>query len=222
MKNRYDKELRDSNQQILKLSPASETSRLIVSFEFNKVYRPGKKTLELGSGEGDSAKYILENSKADLDLLDISPEMISLSKKNLKHFSTRTTYICDDALDYLSKSKAYDIIFSEWTIHNFSWKDKEKLLSAIFKNLKPKGWFIFMDKVYPDKGGKELLDMQLKRYEYLSKKAAKEIIAHEKQDYTDEFRMNEKQFISALKKAGFKSPKIIDRVERDVVIVAQK
>jgi ubiquinone/menaquinone biosynthesis C-methylase UbiE len=222
MKNRYEKNLRDHNQEILKLSPAGETSRLIVTFEFNKIYRAGKKTLEIGCGEGDSARYLLEKSEANLDLLDVSPEMIALSKKNLKSFSKRIRYVCEDALVYLEKSEAYDIIFSEWTVHNFTWPDKQKLLESIHENLKPKGWFIFMDKVYPDKGGKELLDKQLKRYEYLPRKVAKDIINHEKQDYLEEFRMNEKQFISALKKAGFKSPIIIDRVERDLVIIAQK
>jgi hypothetical protein len=79
-----------------------------------------------------------------------------------------------------------------------------------------------MDKVYPDTGGEDLLNLQLNRYKYLSEQGCKEISDHEKQDYLDEFRMNETQFLEAVKKAGFTSPIIIDRVERDLVIIAQK
>ena len=222
MKNRYGKELRDSNQLILELSPANQTLRTIVALEFNKIYRSGRKTLEIGCGEGDSAAYILHSSTAELDMLDASPEMISISKKRLKQYAKRTSYICEDALTYLERSSSYDIIFSEWTIHNFTWSDKRALFAAIYGNLKPRGWFIFMDKVYPKRGARELLEIQLKRYNYLPRKATCEIIAHEKQDYLDEYRMDQKQFIAALKKAGFTSPMIIDRVERDIVVIAKK
>lgn len=222
MQNRYEEELRRNNQAILKLSPANDTLRFIVAQEFNKVYSAGKKTLEIGCGEGDSARYILENSDATLDLLDISPEMIEESRKNLSQYSERIKYICEDGLSYLERSNPYDIIYSEWTIHNFKWEDKEKLLSAIYNNLAPGGWFIFMDKVYPDIGGGDLLNLQLNRYKYLTEQGCKEISDHEKQDYLDEFRMNETQFLEAVKKAGFTSPAIIDRVERDLIVIAQK
>ena len=222
MENRYEDDLRKNNQAILKLSPANETLRFVVAQEFNKIYTSGKRTLEIGCGEGDSAKHILENSNAPLDLLDISSEMIKESKINLEQYSDRVNYICEDALSYLEKTSPYDIIYSEWTIHNFPWDDKQKLLSAVYRNLPVGGWFIFMDKVYPDTGAEELLNLQLNRYKHLPEQAGKEIIDHEKQDYLDEFRMNEAQFLNALKEAGFNSPIIIDRVERDLVIIAQK
>jgi ubiquinone/menaquinone biosynthesis C-methylase UbiE len=222
MKNRYDKNLKTYNRQILALNPAMQTLRLIAALEFKKVYRSGKRVLEIGCGEGDSAKDILEQTAASLDLLDTSPKMIKTCKKNLKPFSKRTRYICSDALEHLEKSLPYDIIFSEWTIHNFLQEDKGKIFSAIHNNLKPKGVFILVDKVYPNKGGKELLESQHKRYLYLPAKGAKEIISHEQQDYSSEYRMDERKTLWALKKAGFKSPKIIDRVGREIVLIAGK
>jgi len=222
MKNRYGKNLRDFNQHILQLTPANETLRLVVAYEFAKLHTSKKRTLEIGCGEGDSAKYLLENSKANIDLLDSSPEMVALCKKALRNFSQRTTYICEDALTYLEKSSPYDLIFSEWTIHNFSWQEKRELLYAIYNNLKPGGSFILMDKVYQDKNARQSLDVQLKRFSYLPKKVAQAIIAHEEQDFQVEFRMSQKQFLSELKKVGFTSVTLIDRVERDVVIVAEK
>jgi len=222
MKNRYTKSLVKNNQIILALVPANEVLRLIVAFELQDLYKTGGRVLEVGCGEGDSAKPILEHTKASLDLLDVSKEMITLCKKNLRAFSARTQYICKDALVYLKSAKPYNIIFSEWTVHNFPWKDKEVLFHAIYENLKPGGSFILMDKVYPEKGAQQLLEQQIERYRRWGTKGAGDIIEHEKQDYTDAYRMDEKRLIAVLKKTGFTSVVIKDRVERDVVLVATK
>jgi len=195
---------------------------LITALEFNKLYRLGKKTLEIGCGEGDSARFILENSNAPLDLLDVSKEMVTSAKKNLKPFSKRIKYICEDGLAYLHRAKPYDIIFSEWTIHNFSWKEKTSLFKAIYNNLHSKGYFLFMDKVYPDKGASELLKIQNRRYTYLKSQDAKDMITHENGDYLDKHRMNESSLVKTLKDVGFRKISIIDRVERDIVLIAQK
>ncbi len=222
MENRYDKKLRQNNQQIIALSPANQTLRLITAKEVAKAYHSKDRVLEIGCGEGDSARYVLEYSKASLDLLDVSKEMISLSKKNLKKFSHRIKYACEDALAYLKRAESYNIIFSEWTIHNFKWDEKLALLESIYKNLAPGGIFILMDKVYPGKEDHQLLIKQLNRYIYLDPEVAQEITAHEKQDYSKDYRIDEKRLLSLLKKIGFRNSRIADRVERDVVIIASK
>ncbi len=222
MENRYDKKLRQNNQQIITLSPANQTLRLITAKELDRVYHSKDMVLEIGCGEGDSARYVLENSKASLDLLDISKEMIGLSKKNLKKFSRRIKYVHEDALTYLKRAQPYNIIFSEWTIHNFKWKEKLSLLEAIYANLAQGGTFILMDKVYPNNGGLALLAKQLKRYSYLKMEVAQQIISHEKQDYSKNYRMDEKLLLSLFKKIGFKNIRIADRVERDIVLIAKK
>lgn len=222
MKNRYGKQLRDYNKEILALNPASETLRLVMAFEFKKLYRTDDKVLEIGCGEGDSAKLLLHYTQAKMDLLDISPQMILSCKKNLSAYKKRLHYICSDALSYLRKSEPYKIILSSWTIHNFQQKDKKELLATIHAKLLSGGAFIFMDKVYPDTGGKALLDNQLKRYSYLSAHACREIVAHEKTDYADKFRMNEGVLLKILKGVGFSKISVIDRVERDIVLIAYK
>ena len=222
MKNRYDKVLREGNKLILELNTANETLRLVLAFEFKKYYRQGQRVLEIGCGEGDSAKKLLEYSTASLDLLDISPEMIRFSKKNLAKYQKRIRFICEDALSYLQRSDPYDIITSSWTIHNFLWKDKEELLETIYEKLSPNGVFLLMDKVYPNRESKHLLEIQLKRFVYLPSVVSKEIIAHEKVDYTSRYRMDKKKFITVLKRVGFRKALIMDRVERDAVLVAAK
>ncbi|HJN85061.1 MAG TPA: hypothetical protein QF873_01935 [Patescibacteria group bacterium] len=52
-----------------------------------------------------------------------------------------------------------------------------------------------MDKVYPDKGGEEMLEKQFTRYKYLDPEIEKRIVDHEKQDYDPEHRMDETQLI---------------------------
>lgn len=222
MKNRYGKQLRDYNKEILALNPASETLRLIMAFEFQKRHRKGDKVLEIGCGDGDSAKLLLQYAQAKMDLLDISPQMVLLCKKNLLMYKKRVRYICADALLYLRKSEPYKTILSSWTIHNFQQKDKKELFATIHTKLSNGGAFVFMDKVYPDAGGKILLDKQLKRYSYLNPRARRDIVAHEKIDYSDKFRMYERSLLRMLKDVGFRKISIVDRVERDIVLIANK
>lgn len=225
MKNRYDKVLLKGNKQIISLSPANETLRLITAFEFKNAYKKGMRVLEIGCGEGDSAKVVLENVSAKMDLLDISSIMINNCKNNLSKYEKQINYICSDSLEYLDICKPYDIIFSSWTIHNFPQKDKKILMEAIYKKLNKGGVFILMDKIYLNKSEKEdkdLLNLQLKRHHYLEPVLANEIIAHEKKDYSKDYKMNEKDFIKDLKKIGFKKISVADRVERDIVLVASR
>lgn len=224
MKNRYDNILREYNQEILDLVPYNPYLFRIAAKEINKIYRPKQKVLEIGTGEGDSALPILQNTSIKVDLLDVSKEMVAIAKRNLKEYKSRTNFICEDAYTYLEKNISYNIIFSGWTLHNFPHNDQEKLLEKIYVNLKQNGVFILMDKVYPSlKEVRVMLKKQNDRYlKYLPKKVAKEIIMHEKEDASDMFRIDEKPLLHTLKKIGFKKIDIADRVERDIVLCAQK
>lgn len=223
MKNRYDDKLRINNDAIISLSPANEVFRLITALEFKKYYTKGKRVLEIGCGEGHSARTILKYTNAVMDLLDLSPLMIEESKKNLSAYEKNLTFICSDVLSYMETCAPYDIITSSWTIHNLKWPEKKAVLERVYEKLLPDGCMILMDKIYPQNGSKELLDLQLRRYtKYLEADVAKEITDHELQDITDEYRIDEVAFVSLLKEIGFKNIEISDRVERDVVLVARK
>ena len=223
MKNRYDDILRECNQEILSLCPYKPFLFTIGAHEIKRLYKKGNLVLDLGSGEGDSALPILEITDVPLHLLDISSEMVEISKKNLRAYKARTKFICEDAYDYLKDAPAYNIIFEAWTIHNFKQADKVKMIRAIYENLKPGGAFVVLDKVYPPTGKKELLAQQIARYErYMKPRLAKAITAHEIEDASDAYRMDEKPFMKFLKEVGFTSVEIVDRIERDVVLIARK
>ncbi len=227
--NRYDDKLREANHLILDLTPANYLMRIEIALEIKNIAqdKPNIKILEIGSWEGDLSKYILKtNPLIKLDCLDISQEMLDLSKPLLSAYLDRINFICEDALKYLETTDIkYDIITSAWTLHNFTSDDRNKVIEKIYEKLSSSGKFILLDKIYPDIEEQEkinLLNLQLARYRYTSKDIEKEITAHEHQDYTDKYRMDEAYTIKLLKQIWFSNIQIKDRVERDVVLIAEK
>jgi tRNA (cmo5U34)-methyltransferase len=226
--NRYHKLLRDGNQEILKLHPSNQVLRVELSFEIKKIIGNNwdVNILEFGIGEGDLTKYVLSNNpKITIDCLDISKEMLEVAKNNLTGFIDRTKFICGDVLDYLTKTtQKYDIIISAWTIHNFTWKEKKKVLEAIFDSLPENGKFLIMEKIFPDDEAERTrqFEYHIKRYDYLEPNLRRAIVEHEKQDLGEDFRMDESSTIKTLNEIGFKKVRIIDRVERDVLLIAEK
>ncbi len=82
-----------------------------------------------------------------LDVLDISPKMIKITRKNLYRYSTHRNinFICKDALTFLREcNHTYDAITSAWTVHNFKWKDKIKLFKAIYQKLNKENGKLFL------------------------------------------------------------------------------
>jgi len=223
MENRYDNELRMGNQSILNLTPANRTLRIVLALEIKNAIKNDSKVLDIGCGEGDSAAAILEyNPGIEIDALDVSEQMIEIAKKNIP---SGANFICQDALEYLkSTDKKYDIITTTWTIHNFKSEERFELLKEIYSNLGPGGKLMIMDKIYPDdkSEAKFLLDSTDKRYRYLDEKTGAAMIEHEHQDFQDEFRMDESETIKQLKQIGFSKIEIADRVERELVLIAEK
>lgn len=81
-----------------------------------------------------------------------------------------------------------------------------------------------MDKIYVDDAveAQNSYNVQINRYKRLDDSVRDAMLAHEVQDYTLEYRMTEEQTKTCLESIGFKNYKIIDRVERDIVISVEK
>lgn len=224
MKNRYNNLLRKYNKDIIDLVPYNPFLFILGAKEISKLYKNDCRVLEIGTGEGDSALPILERTEIKLDLLDVSKEMLDKARVKLKAYRDRTKYICEDAYSYLKNSDAYNIIFAAWTVHNFTDVDKEKLIKSIYSNLASNGYFVLMDKVYPKfDGGVDLLKKQNRRFSrYLPPKVSSAIIQHEVMDSKTPYRLDEGYLMKLLKEAGFKSINLVDRVERDIILIAKK
>lgn len=227
IKNRYDDILREYNQEIINLSPANQTMRIELALEIKKILEeePDLKVLEIWVWEWDLTKYLLQyNPDLRIDCLDVSTEMIDSAKQNL--WEQNISFIQDDAYEYLnnSETKAYGIILSAWTIHNFPWNDKIKLFEKIYDKLSDWWVMIIMDKVYTDDSQENmrLLILQNARYRYLNSEVEQAIKLHEMQDYDMNYQMQESQTKLLLKEIWFRWIEILDRIERDVLLIAKK
>lgn len=229
--NRYEGLLEEHNQELCNLLPARTPLKTILAYELKKVINNNKrkKVLEIGVGDGDLTKFILDKNEIDIDLLDISQKMIEKAKRNLFEYSNNNLrFITKDVNEYLNDENLknqYNAIYSSWTLHNFPKMERQETLKYINQALKPEGTFIWMDKVYWHENHSlnlELLKLQNKRYEYLPKEIAKAIINHEKQDFLEEYRIDEVNSFKELKNAGFRKIKYTNRVERELIIIAQK
>lgn len=226
VENRYSEELRENNKKLVELQPANIVLRIGLAFTLKKLVENKElKILEIGVGEGDLTEQILKYCEnVRIDCLDISSEMIESAKKYLSDNLNQINFIDKDVIDYLKEIKfKYDVITSAWTIHNFKQEDKNKTFEIIFSSLSENGKFLLMDKIYPDNiDHEELLSLQCARYKYLDEKLEKEMTTHETKDTSAEYIMKESSTIDVLKKIGFKKIKIIDRVERDLLLLAEK
>ncbi|OHB24183.1 MAG: hypothetical protein A2542_01455 [Parcubacteria group bacterium RIFOXYD2_FULL_52_8] len=158
-----------------------------------------------------------------IEAVDESAEMVRRAKKNLREYNTKVNYICADEYTYLRTAEPYDVITSSYVLHNFPWSNKRRLTKTIFTKLKPNGHFILLDKVYPYVSNKRaLLLEQQKRYTYLPALGYHAIKDHEETDFLPKFRMDEALTVKLFKDSGFKVVKIVDRVERDVILFARK
>ncbi len=238
MENRYDGLLIEYNQEILGLHPSSIPMWNMLAHEIAKVhvfktsfiYGIAFDVLEIGAGEGDATLPVLEKTSAGIRVLDISEEMISRCKERFKNHPKKHClsfgFGSSDAFSYLrwanENNQRNSIVYASQVVHNFKQEDKKRLFRAVWANLSPGGTFLLYDKIYPDEGWEKLLEAQQRRYEYLPPHVCRAIQEHELEDASDEYRMHETETFTHLKAAGFSSVRIIDRIERDLLIIATK
>ena len=230
LENRYDDILRIGNREILKLVPSNVVLREELAREVQQVIRRPLCTvlLELGSGEGDLTRFILDYSLGKcFDAVDISPEMIACAKEYLGKDAYKVRFICEDALEYLMEISAetLELITFAFFIHNFKKDEQKKMFEQIYRILKYNGTMIIMEKIYPDDPWQchYLFNIQMRRYStYLEKELADTIIEHETQDVSSSHLMMESETISLLKEVGFRHVEIKDRVESVVLLTACK
>ena len=225
--NRYDDILREYNQDIINLWPANQTMRIELALEIKKILeeKPDLKILEIWVWEWNLTKYLLQyNPYLKLDCLDISSEMLDSAKQNL--WEQNINFIQGDTCEYLDKqeTRPYWIIVSAWTIHNFPKKDQKRIFEKIYDKLQDWGVMIIMDKIYTgdDHWDVYLAWLQNKRYRYLPSLVHQAIVDHESQDIDPEYRMEETQTKEILKEIWFSDIDIMDRIERDVLLIAIK
>jgi tRNA (cmo5U34)-methyltransferase len=159
--------------------------------------------IDIGAGTGNIA-YNLKNAfpNSKLVCLDLSPNMLEVSKKKLAGFSG-VEYVQADASKYVFDRK-YDAIVSSLTLHHLETDaDKHSFHKKAFRALKSGGYFINADIIIaPDK---KMQEVYLKRWkEFILKSSTPEFVEDRYKKYLAEDRpaiiSNE---LGSLKKAGF-------------------
>lgn len=101
--------------------------------------------LDLGAGTGILSAAILERvPKAQLHLLDVSPDMLAQATHRLSIMQTKT-YV-QSLIDSLPVGK-YDAIVSALAIHHLSDDEKKSLYARIYESLTPNGLFVNAEQI---------------------------------------------------------------------------
>ncbi|MDB5237861.1 MAG: hypothetical protein JWM46_131 [Candidatus Kaiserbacteria bacterium] len=223
MKNvRYSGPLQQHNSTIIELGSPFVVPWIIAADAIRVAgFGGAQKALEFGCGEGHASIELLSRTEIDLDLLDINPKMISVARRRLRRFKARTTFITQDVHTFLSMHANYSVMFSSFVLHNFPRVERPGLLIECRKAMQRDGLFILDDCIPPDRGDKACYARQIERYQCLPFDIRDPLIRHVEQDATPEYRMPEHQILEDLEKAGFKSIEVLDRIEREALIVAR-
>jgi predicted O-methyltransferase YrrM len=103
--------------------------------------KPGGKLLELGTGTGLSASWILEgmDSRAELISVDNDPDFLNIAKLYLK--DSRLSLINQDAGEWIQNNRdlRFDLIFAD------TWHGKYLMLEEVLGMLNPGGLYILDD-----------------------------------------------------------------------------
>lgn len=101
------------------------------------------KILDIGCGTGLELEGILKrNPKAEIDVIDMSEEMLKVLKEKYKDNLCQIEIIKGSYLTIPFKENYYDYVIASMTIHHFTKEEKEKLYMKIYSSLKNGGKYI--------------------------------------------------------------------------------
>jgi ubiquinone/menaquinone biosynthesis C-methylase UbiE len=103
--------------------------------------------LEVGCGNGAVSKYIAKKYLLNVTGVDVDPEQIQLAQENIDDIPD-VHFLEADATNLPFQDSDFDIVLSFGVMHHISnWLDA---LREIKRVLKPKGYFIYFDLIYPE------------------------------------------------------------------------
>jgi len=102
--------------------------------------------LEIGCGNGAVSKHIARKYRLNVTGTDVDPEMVILAQENVDDIPD-IRFLEADATNLPFQDSDFEIVLSFGVMHHISnWLDA---LREINRVLKPKGYFICFDFVYP-------------------------------------------------------------------------
>ena len=108
---------------------------------------PNQKLLEVGCGSGGVSRHIAEKYLLNVTGTDLDPELVQLARENIDN-SSDIHFMEADATNLPFEDNYFDIVVSFGVMHHIpNWLDA---LDAIKRVLKPKGYLIYFDILYPE------------------------------------------------------------------------
>lgn len=103
------------------------------------------KILDVGSGIGGPARYIANQTGAEITAIELQSDQNNLAKDLTKKcgLSNKVNHICGDILDYDFKNQTFDVVVSWLTLYHIA--NHKILLKKLFDLLNPNGFFYTED-----------------------------------------------------------------------------
>ncbi|MFH0817157.1 MAG: class I SAM-dependent methyltransferase [Candidatus Micrarchaeota archaeon] len=205
-----------------KVVPFNKEMHTSVISEVSKNKRKELRVLDLGCGEGNAIKSILEKFPlAQATGIDLSEKMLEQAEERLKKFGKRANVKRGDfTVDGFGAG--LDFILSEIAIHNCSHGEKKKLFKKIFLSLSENGVFINSDFLAGESETDE--SENKKNYsEFLRKNlSGGELIVWERHAFKEDTPAKLSDQFKWLKEAGFSKIKVIWKKANLAIYVAYK
>ena len=107
--------------------------------------------LEVGCGIGAMSKHVAEKYLLNVTGIDVDPEQIQLAQESTAGVPN-IRFLEADATDLPFQDEDFDIVLSFGVMHHIAnWLDALKEIGRV---LKPRGYFIYYDLVYPDRASR--------------------------------------------------------------------
>jgi len=102
--------------------------------------------LEVGCGSGAVSKYIAQNHGSNVTGIDLDPGLIELAREGIGDIPNAHFFVAD-ATHLPFGDNEFDVVLSFGVMHHIpNWLDA---LEEIARVLKPGGYFVYWDLVYP-------------------------------------------------------------------------
>jgi ubiquinone/menaquinone biosynthesis C-methylase UbiE len=102
--------------------------------------------LDIGCGTGSFGLLLAKCLERERVFgLDISPEMLALSKKKAEEEGYRIGYVCGSAAALPYGNEKFDLVFSSLVFHHLDYEEKRKALGEIHRVLRQDGRYVSVE-----------------------------------------------------------------------------
>jgi ubiquinone/menaquinone biosynthesis C-methylase UbiE len=105
--------------------------------------RPDEMVLDAGSGQGYAARYLAENTEANITGITITPREVKVSKKLSRRTKNRPSFILGDYSQTEFPDNHFHVVYTTETLSHA--RDIEKTMAEFYRVLKPGGRLVLAD-----------------------------------------------------------------------------